>query len=494
MGRAIDRDRFDASDFERFAERLERCLEVLRHLVGQAGFGLGPRTLGAELELFLVGPQGRPLPVNQKVLHETIDPRLTYELDRFNLECNLTPVALEGRPFAAVQAEVVEAVTEAERAAAAHGGRVAVVGILPTLELEDLQPGAMSDVPRYRALSASLHRHPIDPFRIRIDGEEPLETWCDDVTFEGANTSFQIHLRVAPAEFSRLYNAAQAATAPVLAVSGNAPLFLGHRLWEETRIALFKQSVDGRPIRGGHRLGPGRVTFGHGWIRGGAVELFEDLVRLYEPLLPVVAPEGPREQLARGKVPGLEELRLHNGTVWRWNRAVYDPEEGGHLRIEMRALPAGPTPVDMAANAAFLVGLTLALAPTAERWTRELPFEPAHRNLYRAARDGLGARLFWQTEAGRGLSEVPARELVRRLLPQARRGLERAGVDPAEAAGLLEVLGARVASGQTGAVWQRRTLERLEPRLGRRRALALLLERYMDRWAAGIPVHLWPVG
>ena len=181
------------------------------------------------------------------------------------------------------------------------------------------------------------------------------------MSLEGAATSFQVHLRVDPAAFARTYNAVQAATAPVLAVAGNSPTFLGHRLWEETRIALCKQSLDERDRRGLRRR-LARVAFGTGWLRGGALELFAEGVRLYQPLLPVLGDHDPSDGGDQWRAPPLEELRLHQGTVWRWNRAVYDPASGGHLRIEMRALPAGPTVVDMLANAALLVGLSLWLA------------------------------------------------------------------------------------------------------------------------------------
>src|SRR5262249_5113520 len=264
--------------------------------------------------------------------------------------------------------------------------------ILPTLSQAHLDLDMVTDAARYRALDHALRRLRQGPFQIRIGGAEPLEVASEHVTLEGANTSFQVHLRVDPGEFTRTYNAVQLATAPVLAVAGNSPTFLGRRLWEETRIALFKQSVEDR-ASGGPRRGPARAAFGTGWLRGGALELFTESVRRYEPLLPFVSHAPP----GRGNpgAPGLDELRLHQGTVWRWNRAVYDPAAGGHLRIEMRALPAGPTVTDMLANAAFLIGLTLWLAAQDERWTYALPFERAGHGFYRAAQHGLAAELSW---------------------------------------------------------------------------------------------------
>jgi hypothetical protein len=215
-------------------------------------------------------------------------------------------------------------------------------------------------------------------------------------------------------------------------------------------------------------------------------------VRLHKPVLPLVADEDPLDQLRAGRVPHLAELRLHQGTVWRWNRAVYDPTGGGHLRIELRSLPSGPTVTDMLANAAFALGLSLALAPDAAAWTTALPFERVHHHFYRAAQHGLDAEITWPLEPGRPRA-VRAAELVPRLLPLAHDGLVDAGVEPGEAAELLGVVGARVASGQTGAAWQRRVLARLVPALGRERALAAMLDRYLGLPAGGAPVHTWPL-
>jgi hypothetical protein len=275
-------------------------------------------------------------------------------------------------------------------------------------------------------------------------------------------------------------------------VAGNSPTFLGHRLWEETRIPLCKQSIDDRDGRG-LRRGLGRVGFGTGWLRDGPLRLFTEGVRLHKPLLPVLDDHDPLGAVPEGQAPPLHELRLHQGTVWRWNRAVYDPASGGHLRVEMRALPAGPTVIDMLANAALLVGLSLWLASQDASWTYALSFERAEHGFYRAAQHGLAAKLSWPAGHGR-LWTGPAAELVPELVPAARQGLVRAGVAAAEADRLLEVIAARVATGQTGAVWQRRTLAALEPRLGRERALAATLERYLDYGARDEPVHAWPTG
>jgi gamma-glutamyl:cysteine ligase YbdK (ATP-grasp superfamily) len=493
MGLSIDRERFDPVDYRRFERRLDECLLALGRLLERPHFGVGSATVGAELELFLVDAQGNALPLNQVVRADAADPRVVLEIDRFNLELNLTPAPLQGRPFAAFASGLDQALDIVRRAAAWHGGRVAMVGILPTLRAGDLQLAALSDAARYRALNNGLRRLRQEPFRVRISGADPLELVADDVGLEGANTSFQVHLRVDPDRFADHFNAAQLATGPVLAVAGNSPTFLGHRLWEETRVALFKQAVDDRDAAGRSSRRVARVAFGTGWTTAGALELLEESVRLHEPVLPVLGDERPLDRVDGDGVPALEELRLHQGTVWRWNRAIYDPAGGGHLRIELRALPSGPTVVDMLANAAFLLGLTLALAPDADGWVPRMAFQQAHHNFYRAAQLGLAAELAWPLGPGGRVRRAQAADLVPRLLPEARRGLQDAGVMAEEADSLLAVVQGRVASGQTGAAWQRRTLAALEPRLGRERALAAMLERYLELQRAGEPVHTWPV-
>ncbi len=505
MGTEITREKFTGRDYARFTERLERCLSELGQLLGQPGFGAGPVTVGAELELFLVDGVARPLPLNQAVRALAADPRVAVELNRFDLELNCSPVPLGGCPFTALAGELGVLLDRVGAAARAHQGRIALIGVLPTLSQAHLGADAVTGTARYRALDRGLRRLRRGPLQIKISGAEPLELTSENIALEGANCSFQVHLRVAPGDFTRVYNALQLATAPALAVAGNSPTFLGHRLWEETRVVLFKQSVEDRDSRGPRRRPP-RTTLGTGWLRDGPLELFTESVRLHEPLLPFISgpqvddpyadPHAADLQAAAPQAsdpPRLDELRLHQGTIWRWNRAIYDPAGGGHLRIEMRALPAGPTVTDMLANAAFLIGLTLWLAGQDQRWTYALSFERADHGFYRAAQYGLAAELTWPSGPHQ-VRTVAAAALIPELLPAARHGLVRAGVAEAEADHLLGVIGARVATGQTGAAWQRAALTAAEPGRSREQALAVMLDQYLAWAATGQPVHTWPVG
>jgi len=494
MGLEIDREDFGEHEYVLFAERLRESIAALAAVLRRPGFGSGPATLGAELELSLIDADARPAPCNRAVLIAANHPRLTLEADRFDLECTTAPVALAGRPFSALAADLDDTLAAARAAAATHGACLATVGILPTLEARDVQPGALTDSARYRALSAGLRRLRGAPFALGIAGRhESLALACDDVTFEGATTSWQVHLKMPPASFVATYNAAQIAIAPVLALAANSPLFAGRRLWDETRIALFRQAVDERLDADADDWRPARVSFGHGWVRASALELFAESVALHPPVIPIVAAEDPREAVRAGDVPTLAELRLHQGTVWRWNRPVYDPVDGGHVRLEMRALPSGPTMLDMLANAAFLVGLVLALAPETEQLLHGLTFGQARRNFYAAARHGIDAELLWPAPEAPSPRPVAVLDLVPRLLPHAHDALVAHGVAADEAARLLDVIERRVARRVTGARWQAQTLAACERSATRATAIPAMFARYLELSASGAAVHEWPL-
>lgn len=493
VGLEIIQEEFGDEDHARFGKRLADCLRAFRALLARPGFGVGPTTLGAELEMSLIDGAGHALPLNRAVLRDTLDPRFTVELDRFNLECNLRHTTLAGRPFAHLRTELQGGLSVVREAAGEHGGRVVPIGILPTLRPKDLDASHMTDSVRYRVLASALRRLRQRPFEFHIDGEEPLHLQRDDVTFEGAATSLQLHLRVMPGDFSDAFNAAQIATGPALAIAGNSPTFIGHRLWRETRIALFKQAVDDRTAEAQRRHAEPRVAFGHGWLRDeGALALFEQGASR-EVLLPVCGPEST-EHMMIADAPLLDEMRLHQGTVWSWNRPVYDPADGGHVRIELRALPSGPTTPDMLANIAFLIGLTRHLQRHGRGFTDAMPFAQAERNFYRAAQRGLDAQLHWPSPRDGAPRPESATTLVKRLLPLAREGLLESGVEHDDAEPWLQVLTERCRGGQTGASWQLAALRAHEARgLDRRDALHAVLDDYLAHSEADEPVHTWPL-
>jgi gamma-glutamyl:cysteine ligase YbdK (ATP-grasp superfamily) len=491
MGLDIAATEFTDDDRHLFAQRLQQNLAALKQLLRQPGFGSGAATIGAELELFIIDRHARPSPRNQLIHAAVADPRLTLELDRFNLEYNLSPVAAAGHPFSSIEREMLQALQGINRCANEMDARVIPIGILPTLAAADFGPHSMTPLPRYAALAAALQRMRGEDFAIRIHGAEPLSLDRSHVSLEGANTSLQIHYRVEPRDFARMFNAVQLVTPVALAIACNSPLLLGRRLWQETRIPLFKLAVDGRNRDSRTLHLPPRVDFGTGWVREGPYELFAAATQLHEPLLPVVSRENALSRLRSGNVPGLHELRLHQGTLWPWNRPVYDPACGGHLRIELRALPAGPSPVDMMANAAFVLGSARALSENIEELLPGFPFRSAEANFYRAAEHGLEARLFWHERSG-ALRLRPACDIALELMPAAARGLRAMGVARGEIRHYLGNVQRRIECRASGAAWQLRQLDRLQPQRGRRRALAALVQRYADHALNNLPVAEWP--
>lgn len=486
MGIEVDREEFTDADRAQFAKRLRGSLQVLRDLVTSPGFGEGEPTIGAEVEMHLVGRDSQPACISHQVREKLRDPRCTQEIDAFNFEVNSQPVRLAGDPFGQLGSELGELLGMVRGAAADSGARVLLAGTLPTLTVEYLGGPVLTDGARYRAMSRELRARRGQPFAVNIEGRESLQAKCDDLTLEGANASLQVHLRVPPRDFPNIYNAAQLAAAPLLAATGNSPYFDGKDLWDETRIALFKQATDTRIDEHVRKGVPARVSFGHGFIQDPCFP-FEENVALYEPLLPILS----KRDLVDG-VPALDELRLHQGTVWSWNRAVFDPGGGGHLRLEHRCVASGPTRVDMLANAAFTLGTTLALAPRMAMLIPGIPFLYAERSFYRAAKFGLDADIAWPVSAGISPVFKPARQLVLELLPLAQEALVKHGVYAQEAADLLNVIRERVESGRTGAAVQRSLVAEYERRgLTRREALAKMVEEYQPRCEGDVPVHRW---
>jgi hypothetical protein len=470
--------------------RLERCVAALRRMVDGGWFGAHEDTVGMEVEFDLVDPLGRPRPINDAVLARLGRADMQHELGQFNVELNLAPRRLRDRVLRETESDVAVVLDRCRAGIEGLGARLVAVGMLPTLSAELLTVERISHNPRYELLAHRMRAARHRPFLVSIlDGREPVEFTTDSVAPDAATTSLQLHLRVAPDRFADYYNAAQAIAGAQVAVAANSPYLLGYQAWQETRITLLEQLLDTRRPKEVRAGAPARVRLGDRWVND-PVELFDDAVRLFPPLFPTVEPEDPDAELAAGHAPGLRELRLHNGTVWRWNRPVYDVQAGRpQLRIENRVLPSGPTAVDMVANAAYYYGLVRAIVDSDPAPWEQVPFALAERDLHRAARDGLAAQLSWQ-----GI-DYPVDRLTREvLLPAAAAGLDAWGVDPDDRDRYLGVIEARVRSGRTGAVWQTEMVRHLEERgLERIAALHEMTRRYVEHAHTGAPVHEWPV-
>ena len=491
MGIEIDKTSFADGDYLRFKGSLYKNLTALQQLLADPGFGRGPRSLGAELEMYIVDADGNPLYANQEILAAADDAQLTLELNRYTLEYNLSPYAITASPFAATEQEILAKLEHLSAVAATVGGRIVPIGILPTLRQSDFGAHCITGRKRYHALVSQLIQRRGDEFNIDINGRDPLKLDMADITLEGANTSFQVHYRVNPQDYADTFNAIQLMTPLAVAIGANSPTLFGHSLWHETRIPLFKQSIDTRHVGRYSWHEPARVNFGQGWARRGAGELFHEVARIYPPLLPICAEHSPAWEMEQGKTPSLAELRLHQSTVWLWNRPIYDDADGGHLRIEMRALPAGPTAIDMVANAAFLIGLAEGIRPRLEELLPAIPFGIADYNFYRAAQHGLDASLVWPEFGQSGCREQPVCAIIEQLLPVASQGLDAMGIAADESARYLAVIERRLQRRQTGAIWQQKMLARLKQTMPLDAALHQLLEVFIGYSAENLPVAEW---
>ena len=476
----------DRDELRRFTQRVLDDLDTLERMCADGHIEAGIRRIGAEQEMFLVDRTGRPALRGPEVLQTLSDERYTTELGRFNIEANLSPHRFGGDCLRKLETELRELHLKARRAAESHGSQAILVGILPTLERAQLSLDAMTPVPRYYALNRAMTNLAGGTFRTAIKGMDELDFEHDNIMLEACNTSFQLHFQTASEEFANLYNLAQFVTAPVLAVAVNSALLLGRRLWHETRIALFQQSIDVRnPSQKGrgHRT---RVRFGERWLTGGVEDLFrEDLAR-FRIVLSTELGEPSSELYARGELPPLTALCLFNGTVYRWNRPCYGVKDNvAHLRIENRALPSGPTVVDEVANSALFFGLMSALADEHADIASVFPFDHARSNFVAAAQYGLDAQFKWF-----GDEIMTAQQVVLELLPKARKGLLDHGVDPADVDKYLGIIEERTKLRRTGARWMLESLEAMEGGNAdqRSRALVKSLEK---RQLAGKPIHTW---
>jgi hypothetical protein len=428
---------------------------------------------------------------NARALDAIADADFQTEIGQFNIEINVPPRMLEGEVFTELEDAIRGSLNRANERALKVGAHMMIVGILPTVREEHLTAEVFSAGHRYSHLNEQIFAARGEDLEISITGVERLSTFSDTIAPEAACTSVQLHLQVDPDNFAGHWNAAQAIAGAQVAVGANSPFFWGRELWRETRIALFEQATDTRPEELKAQGVRPRVWFGERWITS-IFDLFEENVRFFPALLPECDAEDPVEVLERGGTPTLAELKLHNGTIYRWNRPIYDTvRERPHLRVENRLLPAGPTVVDICANAAFYYGLVRALvAEERPLWSR-MSFSAAEENFHAAARDGIDATVYWPD-----VGEVPVSELVlRRLLPAAHAGLESAGVNAADRDRLLGIIERRCVTMQNGATWQAATFHKLyeEQKLDRLEALRRMTVLYRDHMHANDPVHEWPV-
>ncbi|GAA4432506.1 hypothetical protein GCM10023169_38290 [Georgenia halophila] len=490
MGDDVSRAAYTRADHTRYRRAVRRCLDALEEMLDSGTFLEDEWRTGLEIELNLVDADFQPAMKNAEVLEHIDDWRYQTELGRFNIELNVEPRRIDGQSLVQLESALRKNLNRARDGAGDVGAGLLMTGVLPTLRAPEPGRSWFSANERYRLLDEAILASRKEDVEIDIRGAERLELTSDTIAVEAACTSTQFHLQVRPNTFARYWNAAQALAGPQLALGANSPYVFGRRLLAESRIELFLQATDTRPPELRNQGVRPQVPFGDRWISS-IFDLFEENVRFYPALLPETSDEDPFEVLAAGRTPELSELRLHNGTIYRWNRPVYDVVDGRpHLRVENRVLPSGPTVVDVLANAAFFYGVSVAMVLD-ERpvWSR-MSFDAARENFRTAARFGAESRLYWP-----GVGHVEWDELVlRTLLPMAQAGLERLGVAADAVDRYLGVIEGRAKLRTNGAAWQVAATESFEARgMDRWAALTAMLEQYVLHMHANEPVHTWPI-
>ena len=489
MGRLDAKNDFDPNQKRKFEKELLADLQALERMEVESLFEDDITRIGAEQEMFLVDEAGLPALTAVEILKAVKDPEFTTELGLFNLELNLNPLEFTASCFSELEKEIHRKLAILSKTAATFHTEIVLTGILPTLAKRHFSLSNMTPVPRYAMLNEQVTRlRGVDEYEILIQGTDELYLKHDSVMLEAANTSFQVHLQVAPQEFAKYYNCAQAIAAPVLASCVNSPLFLGKRLWHESRIALFQRSLDTRTHQMLHRRSSPRVSFGTRWVNDSVTELFREDIALFRVMMGVDNNEDPLKCLDAGKVPRLNALQFHNSTVYRWNRPCYGrSKDKPHLRIENRYIPSGPTVVDEVANAVFWIGLLKGIVAEINDIRDYFEFDDVQTNFTAAARRGLDAQLKWTKK-----HVVPARELILKdLLPLARKGLQQHCITQTDSEKYLGIVEERIKKRATGASWQLQSVENLQFCGSKQQKLCALVEGMKKNQRENIPVHKW---
>lgn len=478
----------DESRLRQFTKAVLNDLQALEKMLAEGLMEENALRIGAEQELFLVDSAMHPAPLVLEILENAKDERLTTEIGRFNIEANLTPLDFGGDCLSRLEAELNEVIGIVKKSAHELNADAVLCGILPTIQLSDLVEGNLTPNPRYTELNRVLtHLHGNERL-IHIKGLDELRLHLKDTFIEFSNTSFQVHLQVPVREFVKYYNWVQAITAPVLASAVNSPLLLGHRLWQETRLALFQHAVDERSPVHHERNRPARVSFGRDWVKDSILETFHEDVARFRIILTRELEENSLECLQQGKIPQLSAWRMHNGTIWRWNRACYGVmNDKPSLRIEARFLPSGPTVADEMANAAFFLGLMMALPEEFGDVTEKMSFDDVKTNFFSTARFGLKSQIVWLG----GETWRAQRLILEELLPRARHGLRSVGLDDGDIERYLGILEERVSQEKTGANWMLESLSKMDKRAKQNVRMRSLTAAMKANQESGKPLHEW---
>jgi len=475
-------------DVQKFMKNVLKDARALEKMLEDDWFETDVIRIGAEQELCLIDEHGKAMPNAMEVMDALGEGNYTTEIAKFNIEINLEPLEFKDNCLSQMEQNLQSEVAYVRKKVQELGGDILLTGILPSIRKSDVAIENLTPLPRYKALCDAIDNMRGKEYEIRIQGMDELLMKFDTPLLEGCNTGYQVHLQIKPDEFVSKYNIAQAIAAPVLASAVNSPILLGKRLWAETRIALFHQSVDTRGVGDHLRDTLPRVTFGSDWLRGSILDIYKEDISRYRVLLSTNMEENAEEMLKNGVPPKLMALNIHNGTVYRWNRPCYGIGGGKpHLRIENRVLPSGPTVVDEVANTAFWLGLMNGMEDAYSDITKVLDFDDARMNFFAASKMGLDTKFVWTDDR-----KVTARDLIKEeLIPIARSGLEKVNILDSDIDTYLGVIEDRVESAQTGAYWVVKSYGKLIKENNREQTLSTITGAMAKNQQKGEPVHKW---
>jgi CBS domain-containing protein len=478
----------DKEQDQKFLKYLLRDIRAMEKMLEEGWFEIDTIRIGAEQELCLVDRNAKCAPIAMEMMDALNDSSFTTEIALFNLESNLQPLEFTGNCLSEMENNIQIQLGKIRETIKQFEGDIVLTGILPTIRKSDVEMKNLTPLPRYKALCDAISNLRGGEFDLRIQGMEELLMRFDSPLLEAANTGFQVHLQVKPDEFVSRYNLAQAIAGPVLASAVNSPILFGKRLWAETRIALFHQSVDTRQAGDHIRDYSPRVTFGNNWLKKSILEIYQEDVARYRVMLSSEVEEDVEALIEKGEAPKLMALNVHNGTVYRWNRPCYGISNGkAHLRIENRVFPSGPTVADEMANAAFWLGLLNGMGDEYPDISKELDFDSAKMNFFAASKMGLDTKFRWVNDKRYTAVDLISRE----LLPMSEHGLKKAGVDNADIDTYLGIIRDRTENAQTGSYWMMKSYGELTKTVPKEQALTAITNAMIKNQKKGEPVHKW---
>lgn len=477
----------DPNQKRAFTKRLLNEIKALDYMLEHGMIERNTSRIGAEQELVLLDEHWRPALNNVELLEFINDEHYTTEIARFNLEINLDPFDFKKDCFSRMEKQLSTLLKKGQKIARKHNTHILLTGIAPTLGQRHLHFEQMTPNERYKALNDMLYAERGTDFELNLSGKDELITRHPNILFEACNTSFQVHLQVDPDDFVDQYNWAQLIAGPVLSIAANSPLLMGKRLWSETRIALFQQSVNTTNTINNVRNKEPRVSFGKSWVRNSVTDLYKDNVSRFNALFNIDFEEDAYEMVKKGKVPYLKALNLHNGTVYKWNRPCYGVGNGkAHLRIENRYIPSGPTVLDEMANSVFWLGLMVGMPEKYADLPHQMDFEEVRFNFYNAARRGMDSQFNWFGKI------IPAKRLVEKeLMPLAYEGLEKMNIKPEDISKYMGVIEGRLRKGVTGSRWMNRNFSELLKGSTPNEASINITQKLIENQNTDVPVHNW---